>query len=624
MESNLSQLAKLIRYYILVSTTAAGSGHATSSLSAVELTTALLFGVFRADLGRPSYPNNDRLIFSKGHASPLFYALYAAAGKLTKEELLKYRQFNSPLEGHPTLRFPYTEAPTGSLGQGLSIGLGMAMHAKYIAKLPYRTFVLIGDGEMAEGSVWEAIQLGAYYKLDNLMGILDVNRLGQSQVTMYGHDLGAYERRISAFGWDTKIVDGHNFKEILEVYQELLSKKNGRPKMVIAKTDKGHGVKMLEGKEGWHGKSLPPEELEKAITGLGVIDFKIRGNVKTPPRREIRNSKSEFRNKSKISELKYKLGDKVATRQAAGDALTDLMYRYNKVIVLDGDVKNSLYTEGTLKVHPERYFEMFIAEQNMTGAAIGLWRRGNIPFMTTFSAFMSRTYDQIRMAALAGANIKFIGSHAGVSIGEDGASQMGLEDMAMFQTVWGSVVLYPADAVATKKLVEEAIKTERIVYIRVARPATPVIYNVGEKFPIGGSKVHKVKSQKSKVKSTNKNSKVVVVAAGVTLYEALKAQEELIKEGIEVIVVDAYSVKPIDGKTLRALAKEVDTFITVEDHWYEGGLGDAVLNEFSDDMRVRVYKLAVCKMPRSGKPAELLDYEGISAKGIISKIKSIL
>ncbi len=665
----LQKLTKLIRYYILTMTTNAGSGHASSSLSAVELMTALFFTQFRTDLDDPKNPSNDRLIFSKGHASPLFYSLYAAAGKLTLDDLLKYRKFKSPLEGHPTLEFPYTEAPTGSLGQGLSIGLGMALalraqiqNSKFkiqndnlkLKNLKYpqptthnpqlpMVFVLLGDGEMAEGSVWEAIQAASYYQVDNLVAILDVNRLGQSQATMLEHNLSAYKERFEAFGWKTIIVkNGHDLKEVIKAYQKLNRHSGeGRPTVIIAKTYKGYGIKILQNQDNWHGKPLPRDLYEKAVKELGEVDLKVKGRVKP-----ITNDKLQITNKLQNSKLKkqptthnlqpttYRIGDSIATRQAAGDTLTNLMYKYQNVVCLDGDVKNSLYTESTQKAHPDRYFEMFIAEQNMTGVAVGLARRGFIPFVATFSAFMTRAFDQIRMAGLSRANIKFIGSHAGVSIGEDGASQMGLEDLSMFRTIFKSTVLYPADAVAAQKLVEEMIKKKGIVYIRVARPTTPVIYDNKEEFPIGGSKIHGTKNKKHRTK----NKKIIIVAAGITLYESLKAQEELIEDGIEAIVVDCYSIKPIDSKTLKSLIQpfapsqgkptthnlQPTTVITVEDHWFDGGLGDAVLNVFSDDPKVKVYKLAVTKMPHSGKPAELLDYEGISAKAIVEKVKEVL
>lgn len=627
MINNLKELAKLIRYYILLMTTTAGSGHTTSSLSAVELMTTLMFsGTFRADLDNPQYPNNDRLIFSKGHASPLFYAIYAAAGKLTQKDLLEYRKFTSNLEGHPTLAFPYTEAPTGSLGQGLSIGVGMAVYAKRIAKLPYRTFVLMGDGEMAEGSVWEALTTAANYKLDNLTLFLDINRLGQSQETMYGHHLDIYRNKIESFGWDTAVIDdGHDIKAILGSLKKLGVLKD-KPLAILAKTYKGFGVEVLSDKDNWHGKPLPKDLYEQAVKGLGEIDHSLKGKVGVPQKvKNIRPVKS-----SQIKQTNYKIGDLVATRQAIGDAISDLMYENKDILVLDGDVQNSLYTERAQKEHGDRYLELYIAEQNMTGMAIGLWRRGAIPFMTTFAAFMSRSYDQIRMSGLAGANIKFFGSHAGVSIGEDGASQMGLEDISMFRSVYNSTVLNPADAVSSRQLTKEMVRHKGIAYIRGARPATPVIYGDNEEFPIGGSKIHRVTSSTMKQwNNVTMKSKVIIISAGVTLYEALKAQNDLLSEGIEAIVVDCYSIKPIDTVTLKNLTKESDKFIVVEDHWFDGGLGDAVLNVFSHNSQPithnpNIYKLAVSKLPHSAKPAELLAYMGIDSKAIVEKAKEMI
>ncbi|MBI3379370.1 transketolase [Candidatus Gottesmanbacteria bacterium] len=671
--NTIQKLTKLIRYYILTMTTTAGSGHTTSSLSAVELMTALMFGgFFRTDLSNRQNPTNDRLIFSKGHASPLFYSLYAAAGKISMDELLQYRKFSSPLEGHPTLEFPYTEAPTGSLGQGLPIGLGMAMALRQLtgpaAHVSQRydtspvgtprsrhpsipiVYVLLGDGEMAEGSVWEAIQAASYNNVDNLVAVLDVNRLGQSQPTMFEHHLDEYKKRFEVFGWKTVIVkNGHDLSQVVTAYKAMQKLSgHGKPVAIIAKTFKGYGIKSLQDKDNWHGKPLPKDLYDQAIKELGNVDMKIRGEVKKPvlsSKYQVSSMKKNIPNKKYvIRNTIYKFGDSIATRQAAGDALTSLMYTYTNVVVLDGDVKNSLFTETTQREHRERYFEMFIAEQNMTGTAIGFSRRGFIPFMTTFSAFMTRAYDQIRMAALAKANIKFLGSHAGVSIGEDGASQMGLEDLSMFRSIWGSSVLYPADGVSTAKLMEEMIKKPGISYIRVARPTTSVIYDEKEEFPIGGSKLHTLSSRAKRgdpgvgsgiaspaSRDRNDNKKVIIIAAGITLYEALKAQEELGKEGIEAIVVDCYSIKPIDKKTLIDLIKPSTTnyqpitnIITVEDHWFEGGLGDAVLNVYATEQKVKVYKLAVTKLPHSGKPAELLEYEGISTKGIVSKVKEIL
>ncbi|MBE0426537.1 MAG: transketolase [Nitrospirae bacterium] len=603
----LKKLAKLIRYYILSSTTEASSGHPTSSLSATDLMTVLLFdGIFRFDADNPAHPNNDRLIFSKGHASPLLYALWAAAGKITERELMTLRKFGSPLEGHPTVAFPYVEASTGSLGQGLSIGLGMALNAKYIDKLPYRTYVLLGDSEMSEGSQWEAIQIAAYYKLDNLVGIIDVNRLGQRGETMYGHNLNEYERRISAFGWEPILIDGHSFPELLTSYEKALSVK--KPVMIIAKTIKGKGVSFLEDKDGWHGKAPKKEELERALQELGVVDKTITGEITRPD-----DTKPVRINPVAAGEIHYLPDKPVATRKAYGKALVRIFPSFPDMVVLDAEVCNSTFSEIFKEAHPERFFEMYIAEQNMVGMALGLSRREKIPFISTFGAFFTRAFDQIRMSRYSDANIKFCGSHAGVSIGEDGPSQMGLEDIAMFRAVMNSVVLYPGDAVSTEKLVEEAAKHHGMVYIRTTRMDTPIIYDAQEKFHIGGCKV------------LRKNDKdlVAIVCAGITLFEALKAYEELKRDGIYARIIDLYSIKPLDSKTLQEAAYSTNAIITVEDHFAEGGIGEAVMSCLHT-VATPVYSLAVRKMPKSGKPEELLDYEGISKDAIIQKIKELI
>ncbi len=604
----LARLAKLIRYYILVSTTEAGSGHPTSSLSATDLMNCLLFGgAFRFDPDHPEHPNNDRLIFSKGHASPLLYALWTAAGKVSEEELMSLRKFGSPLEGHPTPAFRYAEAATGSLGQGLPIGLGMALNAKYIDKLTYRTYVLLGDSEMAEGSQWEALQIAAHYKLDNLIGILDVNRLGQRGETMYGHDLDAYQRRVAAFGWETITIDGHNNDEILSAYQKA-GQVEGRPVMIIARTVKGKGVSFIEDRNGWHGKALNKEELKQALAELGDVDKSLRGVIAAPENLRLQAQQSQPTQK-----LLYLADKPVATRKAYGNALARLFPKFPDMVVLDGEVSNSTHSEVFKERHPERFFEMYIAEQNMAGAALGLSRRGKLPFVSTFAAFMTRAFDQIRMSQYSEANIKFCGSHAGVSIGEDGPSQMGLEDIAMFRAILGRVVLYPADAIAAERLVEEAAKKKGIVYIRTTRKETPIIYRTNEEFPVGGSKV---------LKQSDKDA-VTIVAAGITLHEALAAYEELKKEGVFIRIVDLYSIKPADKETLRKAANVTQAFITVEDHFSEGGIGETVRTLMAD-VDVPVHSLCVTKMPKSGKPGELLDYEEISKSAIIMKVKELL
>lgn len=607
IEGKLKELARLIRYYILVSTTEAGSGHPTSSLSAADLMTCLLFGgVFRFDIAHPRHPNNDRLIFSKGHASPLFYSQWAAAGVLSYEELMSLRKFGSILEGHPTPAFNFVEAATGSLGQGLSIGVGIALNAKYIDKLPYNTFVLLGDSEMAEGSQWEAIQIAAHYKLDNLIGILDVNRLGQRGETMYGHDIAAYERRISSFGWETIAIDGHSNTEILSAYKKALS--NVTPTMIIARTTKGKGVSFLEDKNGWHGKPVTKDELPKALEEIGEVDRSIRGEIPRPEDLMPEKKLSEA-----IKEISYAHDKPVATRKAYGNALKRIFPAFPDIVVLDAEVSNSTYSEIFRDEYPDRFFEMYIAEQNMTGAALGLSSMGKIPFVSTFAAFLTRAYDQIRMSQYSMANIKFCGSHAGVSIGEDGASQMGLEDLAMFRAILDSVVLYPSDAVSTERLIEEMAKHKGISYIRTTRKETPIIYNSDEEFIIGGSKVL----------TESKEDVFTVAGAGITLHEALQAYEALKKENIYIRVIDLYSIKPIDAVTLKKASKDTRAIITVEDHFAEGGIGEAVRSALAG-RTVPVYSLAVRKMPGSGKPQELLDYEEISAKAIVAKVKSLM
>src|SRR3990167_8913314 len=628
----LEKLARLVRYYILRMTTKAGSGHPTSSLSATDLAVALFFNHLRFDLENPQNPANDRVIFSKGHASHLLYALYAAAGVLTEKDLDTYRKFESPLEGHPTPRFKYVDVATGSLGQGLSIGLGMALTMRQECQMSNvkcqmwpKVYVLMGDSEVSEGSVWEAVELASCYKLGNLVGIIDVNRLGQSGQTMLGWDVDKYEERIEAFGWQTHLVDGHDLRSIVRTL-DLLPEGSSQPQMIIAKTIKGKGVSFLEDKEGWHGKALSEEQFKEAVKELGEIDFEIKSEIKKPTtekfkiqpvldRVETRSGNSKFKITNQKLKVNYQLGEMVPTRKAYGEALVALGEIDPRIVSLDAEVKNSTYSELFKEKYPERFFEMFIAEQNMVGVALGLSKRGKIPFVSTFAAFLSRAADQIRISAISGANIKFVGSHAGVSIGEDGPSQMGLEDLAMFRSIFGSTILYPADAVSCVRLVALAAENQGIFYIRTNRPATPVIYDQKEEFKIGGSKVVR----------SSKDDKLTIVACGVTLIETIKACDELAKKGIRVRVIDAYSIKPIDEKTLKKSAQQTNNLIiTVEDHYFDGGLGDAVLNVFAQSGKVKIYKLAVGKLPMSGKPDQLLDWEGISASSIINKVREIL
>jgi transketolase len=622
MFQSLSELAKLIRYYILISTTAAGSGHPTSSLSATDLMTTLMFGgFFRFDLDRSQYPLNDRLIFSKGHASPLFYSLYAAAGKVAEKELLTLRKFSSRLEGHPTMQFPYTEAATGSLGQGLSVGLGMALAVKLqvtsyelnVSREP-KVFVLLGDSEMAEGSNYEAMELAAHYKLNNLIAIVDVNRLGQRGETMYGWNTEVYKKKFEAFGWNTVVIDGHSIDQITEAFKK--GEKFDRPLAIIAKTVKGKGVSFLENKEGWHGKALSKEQLEQALPELGTVNKSLRGEVLKPETIKIPSSKLLAHDDSKysIAALAYTSDKKVATRKAYGNALARLGAQYSDIVALDAEVSNSTHAEEFKKVFPERFYEMFIAEQNMVGAALGLARLGKVPFVSTFAAFFTRAFDQIRMAQYSNGNIKFVGSHVGVSIGEDGSSQMGLEDLAMFRSILGSVVLYPSDAVATERLVELLALHRGISYLRTTRGEMSVLYSNKDRFKIGGSKVLKESSK----------DKVTIVAAGITVHEALQAAENLEKNKIAVRVIDAYSIKPLDVKTILKAHQETKALVVVEDHHREGGLYSAVCEALAGQKIAKpIYSLAVTKMPHSGKPEELMEYEGISAKGIVKMIKRI-
>jgi len=582
------------------------SGHPTSSMSAADLMAVLIAKHLRYDFLAPKNPANDHLIFSKGHASPLLYSIYKACGAITDDELLTFRTFGSRLEGHPTPIIPWVDVATGSLGQGLPIGVGVALAGK-LDDAPSTVWVLCGDSEMAEGSMWEAFEHAAFYALENLVAILDVNRLGQRGETMHGWDLASYVRRAEAYGWEAIEIDGHDVEAIDRAYEEALST-SGRPTVIVARTIKGKGVKAVENKEGWHGKTL--DDPEEAITELGgerhiVVDVQ-KPAAFEPKRRE-----------SRTPELpRYEVGDEVATRKAYGDALLALGKARGDVVALDGEVSNSTYAEEFAKEIPERYFEMYISEQQLLAAAVGLQVRGLKPFGSTFAAFFTRAYDFIRMAAISRANLKLCGSHAGVSIGEDGPSQMALEDLAAFRAVHGSTVLYPCDGNQTAKLVAAMADLDGISFIRTTRGATPVLYDADEEFPVGGSKV---------VRSSDDDD-VAIVTAGITVHEALEAAESLAQDGIGARVVDLYSVKPIDAATLNAAAEATQgRIVTVEDHWPEGGLGEAVLAAFADaEERPRVEILAVRELPGSGKPAELLAAAGIDASHIADAARQLV
>jgi transketolase len=600
------ELGQQLRVDSIRSSAVTKSGHPTSSMSAADLMAVLLSKYLHYDFDAPHDPHNDHLIFSKGHASPLLYSMYRAAGAIDEQELLTFRTFGSRLEGHPTPAIPWVDVATGSLGQGLPYGVGIALAGKKLDRLPYRVWVLCGDSEMAEGSMWEAFEHAAFYGLDNLTAIIDVNRLGQRGETMHGWDLDSYANRAQAFGWHTIEIDGHDVDAIDGAYAEAISTE-GQPTVVVAKTIKGKGVKEVENKPGWHGKAL--DNPEQAIEELGGVR-NILVDVPKPDR-----SGEPHRFPSGDLELPtWDEGEEVATRRAYGDALVALGGAHGEVVALDGEVNNSTFAELFAEAYPDRYFEMYIAEQQLIAAAVGLQVRNWVPFASSFAAFFSRAYDFIRMSAISQANIRLCGSHAGVSIGEDGPSQMALEDLAMMRAVHGSTVLYPSDPNQTAKLVAEMAERKGIVFMRTTRAATPVIYGADEVFPIGGSRV------------LRDGDDVTIVAAGITLHESLKAAETLEAGGISARVIDLYSVKPVDGETLRAAAEATGgRVLTVEDHWPEGGIGDAVLEALSDgETPAQVVRLAVRDMPGSGKPAELLAAAGIDAEHITEAARSLV
>ena len=606
----LKQKANNLRIHSIISTSEAESGHPTTCMSAADIVSTLFFHTMRYDRRNPRNPNNDRFVLSKGHAAPILYAAWAEAGIIPAADLLALRRIDSDLEGHPTPRLDWVDVATGSLGQGLSIGVGMALNGKYLDKSDYRVYVLMGDGESAEGAVWEAVALASHYKLNNLIGIVDVNGRGQSQRTMYGFDTGSYCRRFESFGWNAIAIDGHNLDEILSALDEAKASTT-QPTMIVAKTLKGKGVSFVEDKEGWHGKAIPKgKQLDAALNELGPLGSNGGFQIETPPAHPT-TVKQEIR---EVAPPDYQIGAEVASRSGYGAGLAKLGDVNPQIVALDADVKNSTYADQFMEKHGDRYFEMFIAEQNLVGSGIGLSKCGKVPFVSSFAAFLTRSADQIRMSAISQANIKYVGSHSGISIGEDGPSQMGLEDLAMFRTLPGSVVLYPSDAVAAERLVVEAARHEGIVYIRTSRPKTPVIYSNDERFPIGGSKTLR----------EGPIDRATVVGAGITLNETLKAYENLRSEGISIRVIDLYSVKPVDTESLlRAAAATNKTLITVEDHYREGGLGDAVLDAVASE-GIKVHKLAVTSLPRSGKPEELIEVHGISAASIARKVREIV
>ena len=602
----MSELGQQLRVDSVRASSAANSGHPTSSMSAADLMAVLLERHLRVDYSKPDSPLNDHLIFSKGHASPLFYSLLKAGGVISDEELLSFRSFGSKLEGHPVPNMPWVDVATGSLGQGLPIAAGVALAGKELDRLPYRVWCLCGDSEMAEGSIWEAFEHAAYAELDNLTAIIDVNRLGQTRETMVGWDLDRYVKRAEAFGWHAIAIDGHDDDAIDAAYTEATQTK-GRPTVIVAKTKKGRGVKAVEDQPGKHGKPL--EDAEEAIEELGgERDLRVRVSVPEghgePHRFDVPGGELPS----------WGLGEEVATRLAYGESLAALGAIRGDVVALDGEVSNSTHSELFREAHPDRYFEQFIAEQQMIATAVGFQVRGWVPFASTFAAFLTRAYDFIRMAAISRADLRLSGSHAGVSIGEDGPSQMALEDFASLRAIHGSCVLHPSDANQTAQLVAAMADRDGISYMRTLRGKTQVRTPADEDVHIGGSR---------SVRSSD-DDEIAIIACGITVDQAAQAAETLEGEGIQARVIDCYSIKPIDGDAVRAAARDCSALITVEDHWPEGGLGDAVLDALAEaDDRPAVHKLAVRMMPTSGKPDELLHAAKIDAEAITDAARQL-
>jgi len=612
----LKNLATQLRIDSIRATSESGTGHPTSCMSMADIMAALFFAEMRFDPKDPKNTEADRFVLSKGHAAPILYAAWAEAGAFDRSELLKLRDISSDLEGHPTPRLPFVDVATGSLGQGICAAIGSALNARRIGS-PYRTYVLLGDGESAEGSVWEAADVAALDKLDNLCGITDVNGLGQSRATMWQHDMSQFERRWQAFGWRTIVIDGHDLNAILDAFEQARATA-GQPTMILARTLKGKGVASVEGKDGWHGKAFKKgEEMDKAIAELERQFVPVPGDgpaarsanrIPKPPAasRPVDQPKP-------VAPPNYKLGDQVATREAFGAALVKLGDADARVVALDADVKNSTFTDKFEKAHPDRFYENFIAEQVMVGSAMGLAARGAIPFASTFACFLTRAADFSRMAAISNVGIKLAGSHAGISIGEDGPSQMALEDLAMYRAEPNYTVLYPCDAVSTERLVALMAYHPGPAYMRTSRPKTPVVYGNDETFEIGGLKVLRESG----------DDVATVVGAGVTVFEALKAYDQLRAERILIRVVDLYSLAPIARDALIAAARATGgNLITVEDHYAAGGVGDAVAEAVAA-AGFTVHRIAVREIPRSGKPDELLERFGISASHIVQAVKSL-
>jgi len=606
----IREKARRLGVLSMMSTTAAGSGHPTSCLSASELTAGVFFYAMKFDPKNPNGPESDRFVLSKGHAAPLLYAALAEAGAFPVSRVMTLRQFSSELEGHPTPRIPGVDAATGSLGQGLSVGAGLAIGAK-MDKLGTRVYVLLGDGELAEGSNWEAAEFAGHYGIDNLIALCDINALGQSERTMYKHDMEIYRRKFESEGWETQVIDGHDVAAVLAALDHAKST-TGRPQAIIARTIKGHGVSFLADKDGWHGKPLSKEQLAKAVAEMG-------GPIEVaadPGRSCARTKLPEPPDFADPPAPSYKPDASVATREAYGNALKRIGAVNPHIVALDGDVKNSTFAEFFADAYPERFYQAYIAEQNMISVGVGLAARGKVPFLSSFGCFLSRAFDQVRMAAISRSPIKVCGSHCGVSIGEDGPSQMALEDIASFRAIHSSTVLYPSDAYSAERLTEAAARMPGITYIRTSRPKTPLLYSVVDKFPVPGFQVLRQSA----------NDRALIVGGGITVHEALKAHEQLKSQGISARVMDLYCVKPIDGKQFAEQLKAAGgNLITVEDHYPEGGLGEGILSALAEAgaSPKKYVKLAVTGMPHSGKPDELLEAFGISARHIVDAVRSV-
>ncbi|KAM4019164.1 transketolase-like protein 1 [Anomaloglossus baeobatrachus] len=607
----LRDVANRLRIHSIRATCASNSGHPTSCCSAAEILSVLFFNAMKYDAADPGNYNNDRFVLSKGHAAPILYAAWVEAGYIKESDLLNLRKIDCDLEGHPTPKLPFVDVATGSLGQGLGASCGMAYTGKHFDKASYRVYCLLGDGESSEGAVWEAMAFASHYKLDNLVAIFDVNRLGQSEAAPLQHQTDVYKKRCEAFGWNTYVVDGHNVEELCCALWQAANVKD-KPTAIVAKTYKGKGISGVENQDNWHGKPMPKDKVEAIIK---EIQDNIQTNKTLTPAAPVKDAPQvDITNIKMPTAPSYKVGDKIATRKAYGLALAKLGHASSRVVALDGDTKNSTFSEIFKNEHPDRFIECFIAEQNMVSVAMGCATRNRtVAFASTFAAFFSRAYDHIRMGAISQSNVNLCGSHCGVSIGEDGPSQMALEDLAMFRAIPSCTIFYPSDGVSTEYAVTLAANTPGICFIRTSRPDTAIIYSPGEKFEIGQAKVVR----------QSETDRVTVIGAGVTLHEALAAADELAKQGINIRVIDPFTVKPLDAATIISSGRATGGhIITVEDHYKEGGIGDAVAAAVAGEPGFVIQSLAVKGVPRSGKPTELLEVFGISAKCIVDAVKA--